>query len=100
MADSISALNIITKHRPPEQGEVLSRLHLHTVVVIVVVVRLVILLVPPGEVGGPIDGPDKVTLLLYVIETNPPIGPAIHLIVRFNNSKHILQEMHLIHAKI
>ena len=99
MADSISALNIITKHSPPEQGKVFSRLHLHTVVVIVVVVRLVILLVPPGEVGRPIDGPDEVALLLYVIETNPPEDITCKASIQFHQSKHVLKEVHLFHTK-
>ena len=54
----------------------------------------------PGEVSRPIDRPDELSLSLDVIQSDPPVSVAVHLILILDPAQEILQEVKLLHAKI
>ena len=54
----------------------------------------------PGEVSRSVDGPDELSLSLDVIQSDPPVSVAVHLILILDPTEEILQEVELFHAKM
>ena len=53
----------------------------------------------PGEVSRTVYRPDELSLSLHVIQSDPPVSVAVHLILILDSTQEILQEVELIHAR-